>query len=159
MGHQAKGCAAQFTRVDAQQQMVHGRVADYHHFQNIVGQNRRGGTEFADQPVEAVDNTGVHPFGAVLVHHGVANAAHQIFAIRHLGIHTTGRSQQFPGAQVTKMGRHRGRANIDGNPIEIFVIAGLDAHHFGALPDRHRDGATGVGQRALQIAQEQPINP
>ena len=78
---------AEFDRVNAQEKVVHDRVADEDHLVNrarvnlgLVG-NRRG------QRIDRLAHGAGHLDIAAGVHHGIADAAHQIFAKADLRVH------------------------------------------------------------------------
>ena len=83
------------------------------------------------------------------MHHGIADAAHEIFAIGHLRIHPAGRSENGACAQVTQMGSHGGCPHIDGNAIDVILEARLHPNHFLLIPDRGGDTAVAGGHGCL----------
>ena len=87
---QRKGRAAQFHRVDTQQQVVHDGVAHKSGFQNVLGRNTGLRGHVYREFVERGAHRSGHFYLAAGVHHDVGHAAHQVFAKADLRVHHPG---------------------------------------------------------------------
>ena len=121
-GGQRKGRLAQFHRINAQQQVMHDRVADKDDLVDRRGLDARLGGDGSDQRVQRLAHGAGHFHVAARVHHGVADAAHQVFAETDLRVHHPAGGQNGAIAQVAQMRRDGGGAQIDGQPVEPALV-------------------------------------
>jgi len=90
VGRERKGSAAQFHRVNSQQQVMHDRIADQCHLEDVIDGNPGLACDFGCKGVEgAVDRFG-HLLRTTRIHHRVGHAAHQVFTEADLRIHRAG---------------------------------------------------------------------
>ena len=126
-GCQRKGRLAQLNRINAQQQMVHDRVADKDQFIDRLGVHLGLGRDGLDQPVQRRAHGGGHFAVAAGVHHRIRHPRHQILAKADLRVHHPGRCQNRAVAQVAQMRRDGGRTQINRQTQQLpLMIAGPD---------------------------------
>ncbi len=145
---------AQVGRVDAEGQVMHDRIADDHDVQHVFDGDPGRGARLFGQFVESSDDRPVHPFRALGLAHGVADPAHQVFAVAHLRVHRHLRRAQRPGAQITQMGHDRRRADVDRQPVGRLAIAGLGPQDLAVLPDVDRELSPFCAQGRRELRQQ-----
>ena len=164
-GHRVRGCQrergpAEFNRVDAQQQVVHHRVADEDALENVGGGDPGLRGDLADQGVDRLAHRLGHLDRPAGVHQRIRDPAHQVLAEADLRVHQAGRRLDLAAGQVAEMAGDGGRADVEGGAVErALVIARPDLHDprrdappiIGAVViDRDRDLPLAVAQRRLQ---------
>ncbi len=127
--------AAEFGRVDAEEQVVHDRIADEDQIEDVVAIDLRFGADLADQSVDRIAHRLGHRLAAVRVHHHVGDAAHQIFAEADLRVRRAGRGEPPARQQRHQMHGDGGRADVAGNALGLVLQA-----------RPQRDDAPGVAQ-------------
>ncbi len=152
-GGQGKGRSTQVDRINAQQNVVHDRIGDQRDLEDILDPATRFQREICEQAVDRLPDGAGQQLGALGVHHHVGHPAHQVFPVANLGIHHPRRGQHLTGIQVTQVGSHRGRADIDRNAPGLLEESGPDGGDQLLLVDRHGDSAVGARERGLQLFQ------
>ena len=96
--------------------MMHDRVTHEHRLINLILVNPCFRTQGLNQIIQGRSD-GIGHFDVTAgVHHGVTNAAHQIFTEPNLRVHNPARGRDFACAQISQMGRNRGRPQINRQP-------------------------------------------
>ena len=153
-GDQRKWSGAQLTRVEPEDKMVHDRVADNAQLEDITPIHSGLRDQLAEQVVEGASHHVGEPGGAVIVHHHVRDAAHQILAKSDLGIHHATRSENHPGQQIAEMAGNCGRADIEGHPEGEVTEAGPDPDQIPGVTHRHSHRPVSCTQGRLEISQD-----
>ena len=158
VGGQREGRSAQLDRVDAQEQVVHDRVADEHQLQHVGRIGLRLGAQLAQERVHGGADGGGHLRLAARVHHRVGHPRHQILAEADLRVHHPRRGQDLAGRHVAEVRGDRGRADVDRDAEQRIVEAGPAGGDPLALV--HRDGhlPLALAQRLLQAAQRVQVD-
>ncbi|MCY1234163.1 hypothetical protein D9M72_467370 [compost metagenome] len=123
---------AEFRRVDAEEQVVHDRVANEDHVENVVAVDFALGADLADQAVDRLAHRLGHGFPAVRVHHHVGNAAHQVFAEADLRVGGARGADDAAGKQRHQMHGDGGRTDVAGNAIGLVLQTRPQADDEGA---------------------------
>ena len=79
--------AAEFGRIEAENEMMHDRIADQGRFEDFAARDARLARRLADQRVHRLAHRPRQFLVAARVHHDVGDAAHQIFAEPDLRVH------------------------------------------------------------------------
>ena len=153
-GREREGRAAQLGRVDAEQQMVHDRVADEGRVENVAARDARFVRNLADQRVDRVAHGLGHLGLAAGVHHHVGDPAHQVLAEADLRVHAPGGGHDRATRYLGQMAGDGGGADVEGRAIDLLVEAGPDGDDARRLVDRHRRRPFAVPERALQALQD-----
>ena len=88
-----EGRAAEFRRIDAEEQVMHDRVADKYAVENVLRLDSSLSADAFDEAVDGVAHGLRHGFPTIRVHHHVGDAAHNVFTEANLGIGCACRSQ------------------------------------------------------------------
>ena len=83
---QRERCAAEFGRVDGEEQVVHDRIADEHRVEDVVALDIAFGTDLVDEAGDGLAHGDRHALAAVGIHHHIGDTAHQILAEADLRI-------------------------------------------------------------------------
>ena len=114
---------AELRRVEAEQEVVHDRVADERDLEDVVARDAGILRQLGRQLREAA----AHGAGQLLlgagVHHHVRDAAHQILAEPDLRVHLAGRGEHLAGGEVAEVPGDRGRADVEGDAVRGVVEA------------------------------------
>ena len=145
--------AAEFHRIDAEQQMMHDRVADHGRFEDVFVRDARLARDVGREPAQRLAHRRRHQRGAARVHHRIGHAAHQILAEADLRIHDARRGDHIAAAQVAEVRGNRGRAHIDRKSVDELVQAGPHRDDLLGGVHRHRDLPRAGAQRGLQRLQ------
>ena len=150
----------QFHRINAQQQMMHHRIADKHQFINRLRVRLGLHADRLDQGIQCGADGGGHFTVAAGVHHRITDAAHQILAKPDLRVHHARRGQNRPGVQIAQMRRDGGGAKVDGKAEDFpLVIPRPDvqqaiARIVIAFVQGDGDFPCALAQRGLQAAHQ-----
>ena len=88
-GRKGKGCLAQLKGINAEKKVVHNRITDKDSVHNQLLVDLCLGGELYKQTAHTFTHSERHFLGTRGVHHGIAHAAHQIFAKADLRVHHT----------------------------------------------------------------------
>ena len=105
IGRERERRAAQLERADAEQQVMHDRIADERRFEDVLARDARLPRDLRGEIVDRA----AHDVGQLLlaagIHHHPRHAAHQVFAEADLRIHRAGRRHDFAARQVAQDAR------------------------------------------------------
>ena len=156
---QREGRAAEFGRIEPEEEMMHDRIADDRRPRRSRRARRRASP--ASSPISAsiAARTLRGQFGlAAGVHHHVGDAAHQIFAEADLRVHRAGGGDDFAGHEIAQMRGDRGRADVEGDAVGAVAKAGQDgddlaplAQGDGDLASRRRAASSAGPRSTLQV--------
>ena len=135
-----EGRPAQFDGVDAQQQVVHDRVAHEHGLDHILQITAGLRGHFLGELVDCVAHHTGHLHLASRIHHHIGDAAHEVFAKADLRIHDTRRGQHLSGGEVAEVCRNRGGTHIHRKPAERLLEPGKDANDLTQVIHGNGDG-------------------
>ena len=152
-----EGGGAELARIDAQQEVVHDRVADRGQRQQLGPIDACLIGHLVDQRAQRIAHGRGHLGRAAGVHHGVGDAAHQVLAEADLRVHEPARGQHLTAVQVAQMAGDGGRADIDRKAKGTLDEARPDADQACACLDRDRDLPIARAQRRLQALQHGQI--
>ena len=136
---QRKWGTTQFHRINAQQQMMHDRIANQHNLDHIfcsqVGLFSRTG----DQLLQPLNHGFVHFMVTARVHDAIGHPTHQILTKADLRVHRAGRGQHIARYHIAQMCRHSGRAHVDRNPGNTFFQTRPYTHNMVAIAQGDSD--------------------
>ena len=141
---------AELGRVDAEDEVVHDRVADDHRLEDQLAGDAGLGGGLAGEVVEGGADGAGHLPGAAGVQHGVGDPAHQVLAEADLRVHQAGGGQDLAGGEVAEVAGDGGGADVDGEAVDAAVVeAGPDVQdaRLGAV------GVDGAGDLPVALAQ------
>ena len=150
---------AELGRVDAEEQVVHDRIADEDAVENVVAVDVAFLADLADQPVDGLAHRLGHGLAAVRVHHHVGDAAHQIFAEADLRVRRARRGGDAAGQQRHQMHGDGGRADVAGDAVGFVLEARPEADDEGprgihVAVDRGGDAPIALAQDRLHLRDE-----
>ena len=129
---------AELHRVQAEQEVVHDRIADQRDFQNLF----RRGTALLRRLAQQIPHRGAHRGGhlplSAGVHHHVRDPAHQVLAEPDLRVHGAGRRHHLARREVADVGRDRRRTDVHGRAVHPVLQAGPRGDDVAVAV--HRDG-------------------
>ncbi len=144
-------CAAEFHRIDAEQQVMHDGIADQRCLEDVLVRNARISRHVRRQSAQGFAHGCRHQGGAAGIHHRIRDAAHQILAEADLRIHDAGGGDDVAALKIAQMRGNGRRTHIDGETIDEFMQPRPDpddlffgVHRHGDLP---RAGTQGRLQR------------
>ena len=110
--------AAERRGIDPEQEVVHDRIADDRHLEDVrAARSRRcvasSAVSFARQP----RTTFVSSFSEPGLSIDVGDAAHEVLAEADLRVHLAGRGQHLSGEEVAEVARNGRRADVEGDPV------------------------------------------
>ena len=149
--------AAERRRVDAEQEVMHDRVADQRELEDLDALDPGPHRERGDQPVECLADRDGHLAGALGMHHRVRDAAHQVLAEADLRVHHAVAGEDRAVGQVGEVAGDRRRADVDRDAVGRFVEAGPDRDDLVGLVDRDRDAVLPRLERRLEGAHDLEI--
>ena len=126
IGGQRERRAAEFHRIDAEQQVMHDGIADQRRLEDVLVRNARLARHVGREPAQRLAHRRGHQRGAARIHHRIGDAAHQILAEADLRIHDARRGDDLAAAQIAQVRGDRGRADIDRKAVDELVQAGPD---------------------------------
>ena len=157
IGRERERRAAQLQRTDAEQQVVHDRVADERRLEDVLARDARLPRDVRGEIVDRA----AHDVGQLLfaagIHHHPGHAAHQVFAEPDLRIHRPGGRHDLAARQVAKMRGDRRRAHVDRDAVDPLAKARPHGDDLAAAVhgDRHLPAA--LAQRGLQLLQHADV--
>ena len=148
---QREGRAAELDRIEAEEEVVHDRVADHGHLDDAVRAIAASARDVADQPSTRLAHRRGQLAVAAGVHHDVGDPAHQVLAEADLRVHHAGRGQHLAGDEVGEMGGDGGRADVDGEAVDALDAGPATAPTMSRpSADRGGDLPCAGAQRLLQ---------
>ena len=105
---------AQLAERQADEHVVHGRIAHRHGIDQLCGRGADLVTQLAEQPVDAVQQPRVQIPGGCLAGVGVRDTAHDVLAEGRLRIRGGSLGHRLAGFEVDEVGRQFGGADVDG---------------------------------------------
>ena len=117
-GGEREGGHAELGRVDAEDEVVHDRVADDHRLEDQLAGDAGLGGGLAGELVEGGADGLRHLPGAAGVQHGVADPAHQVLAEADLRVHQAGGGLDLAGGEVAEVAGDGGGADVDGEAVD-----------------------------------------
>ena len=151
VGREGERRGAERRRIDAEHEVVHDRVADQHDVDDAIARAGRG-----DELIEHVAQTGADRgrelVGALLVHHHVRDAAHQILAEADLRVHDPGRRDDLTGREIAEVPGDGRRADIDRHAVRGVDEAGPHRVHPVAAVHGDGDGARAAASAGCNAA-------
>ena len=157
VGRQGERRGTQRRRVDAEQEVMHDRVADDRELEDLGPLDAGPVAERREQAVERLADRVGQLHLAALVHHHVAHAAHEVLAEADLRVHHPGAREDGAVGQVDEVAGDRRRAHVDGHPERPVVEAGPDRDDVAAAVDRDRDPVRAGGQGGLEPADDRQV--
>ena len=159
--HERERLHSELGGIDAEHQMVHGRVADQGRLDDVLAVDSRlrrdGGGELPDRAL----HRGGERRRLALVLLKVGDAAHQVFAEPDLRVHHAAARDHLARFEVAQMPRDGSGADVDREPVHVLLEPGPHRNEVAAFV--YRDGALPVaavrfagphcGGQALEKAQ------
>ena len=141
---------AELGRIEAENEVMHDRVADDRHFEDLAARNAGLARGLADQPVHRLAHRPRQLPVAARVHHHVGDAAHEVFAESDLRVHRPDGGDDLAAHKIGQVGGDRGRADVDRDAVGALGEAGHDRNDVAALAQRGGDFPSPGAQRFLQ---------
>ncbi len=154
VGRQRERRAAERRRVDAEDEVMHDRVADDRQLEDLRPLDPGPHRERGDQPVQRLAHGRGHLAGTLGMHHRVGDPAHQVLAEADLRVHHAVAREDRAVGEVGEMAGDGGRADVDGDAVGLVVEARPDADHLTALVDRDGDPVLAGLERGLERADD-----
>ncbi len=145
--------AAELGRIEAEQEVVHDRVADDRHLEDGVALHSCGLRELGGQLREAAADDARQLLSGAGVEHDVGDAAHQVLAEADLRVHLTGGREHVSAPEVAQVTRHRRRADVEGDAVRVLVEPGPDCRDRASVVNRDRDAPAARAKRRLEIVE------
>ena len=162
-GRKREGCLTKLGRVDAEEEVVHDRVADEDGLENVIPRHARVGADPRDQRADGLPHGLRQRLAPVGVHHHVRDAAHQILAEADLRVGGAGRGERPAREQRDEVGRDGRRADIDGDAEGEVVKARPkrrdDGRACAVVVDGCRHLPFALAQDRLESRQEMGVEP
>ena len=150
---------AQRRRVDAQDQVVHDRVADEGQFQDLRALDAGLVRERREEPIERFADRLGQLHVATLMHHHVADPAHQVLAEADLRVHDPGARQDGAVGQVREVARDRRGTDVNGHPEGPVVETRPDRDDVATAVDGDGDPVRTLLERRLERADDCEVCP
>jgi hypothetical protein len=135
VGGEREGRAAELRRIDAQQQVMHDRVADEGGVEDLLFCNPCFFGHLLGEVVDGLAHHLGHLFLAAGVHHHVADPAHEVFTEADLRVHDARGGHHLAGREIAEVGRDGGRPDVDREPVGLVDEAGPGIGQGGAAMD------------------------
>ena len=132
-------------RVEAEQEVVHDRIADEDQLEDLVA---CGATLLAEPADEFVERRADCPGQLDLpsgVHHHVGDPAHEVLAEPDLGVHGPGGGECRAGRQVEQVAGQGGGTDVDGDAERPVAEPRPDGHDLADVAYGHGCKARSVG--------------
>ena len=127
--------AAERRRVDAEEEVVHDRVADDRELEDLHPLDAGAHRERRDQPVQCLADGHGHLGRSLGMHHRVGDPAHQVLAEADLRVHDAVAGEDGAVGQVRQVAGDRRRADVDRHAVGRLVEAGPDGDDLAAAMD------------------------
>ena len=156
-GGEGEGRLAELGRVDAEQEVVHDRVADDHRLEDQRAVDPGLGRRLPGEIVERGADGPRHLGGAARVQHRVGDAGHQVLAEADLRVHQAGRGEDLAGLEVAEVAGDGGRADVDGEAVDRALVEARpdveDARLGAVAVDGDGDAPAALAERGLEHLQ------
>ena len=150
VARECEGSAAELDRIDAEEEVLHDRVADEARLEDVASLDarlaRRLGREIVDGAAHCGRELGLAP----RMHHDVGDPAHQVLAEADLRVHHADRRDHLPARELAQVRRDCGRAHVDGDTIGLVAEAGPDRDELALVVDRDGHLPAALAQALLQ---------
>ena len=154
---QREGGAAQLGRIDAEQQVVHDRIADEGRVEDVAARDAGVCRRLADQRVHRA----AHGLGqlrlAARVHHHVGDPAHQVLAEADLRVHASGGGGDLAARERGQVAGDGGGADIEGRAVGPVVEARPERDDALAPVHGDRGRPFALAERALEALQDMEV--
>ena len=141
---------AQLHRIQAEQEVVHDRIADHRDVEDLL----RRRAALLRRLAEQVPHRGAHRGGHLPlptgIHHHVRDPAHEVLAESDLRVHRAGRRDHLARREVADMCRDRGRADVDRRAVHPVLQAGPYRDDVAGAVDGDGDPPIAGSQRRLE---------
>ncbi len=154
VGGQREGRRAKRHGVEAEQQVVHDRVADDRQLDDVAGGHACPGRQRGHQLADRGAHGAGHGGRPVRVQHGVRDAAHEVLAEADLRIHHALGREHGAIRQVDEVAGEGRRADVEGDAQGVLVEAGPDGRDDARLVDRDGHAVRARLQRGRQGADD-----
>ena len=144
-------------RVEAENEMMHDRIADQGHFQNFVAFDAGLARSLADQRVHRLAHRARQLLVAARVHHHVRHAAHEILAEADLRVHRPDCRDDLAAHEIGEVRGDGGRAHVDGDAEGALGEARHDGDDVAAFAQCDGDLPLSRAQRLLQTGERRKI--
>ena len=148
----ANGAEPERHRVDAEQEVVHDRVAHDRELEDLLDLDAGPRREPGDEARDRVANGAGHRLRAALVHHRVRDAAHEVLAEPDLRVHHAVGGEDLAVGEIREVPGDRRRPDVDRDAERPIVQARPDAGDGPAVVDRDRDAVAARLERRLEGA-------
>ena len=149
-----KGCPAELRRVETEQDVMHGRVADEAGLGDLSRIYPRLGRGLGREPPDRLPHHRGRDLGLIGMVLDERNSTDQVLAEADLRVHCSGRGDDLAGRQVAKMGGNGSGSDIDGEPVLTVAETGPNGNDSAALADRDGDLVRALGQGPRQPPQD-----
>ena len=154
-----EGRLAEFGGVDAEEQVVHYRIADDHRVQHVAGIDAALRADLAGELRDGVPHRAGHLLAALGIHHDVGDAAHQILAEADLRVLHARRGDDAPRQERDEVHGDGGRADVAGDAVGLVVQARPERDDVGprgleVAVDGGGDAPVALAQDALDLRDE-----
>ena len=146
--------ATERRRIDAEQEVVHDRVADDRELEDLDALDAGTHRQRGDQAVERLAHRDGHLAGALGMHHRVRDAAHQVLAEADLRVHDAVAGEDRAVGQVGQVAGDRRRADVDRDAVRRLVEARPDRDDLTAVVDRDGHAVLPGLERGLEGADD-----
>ena len=138
-------------RIDAQEQVVHDRVADDRDLEDLVDREAGSFRQAGDERGQRGPNGFRHLPRTVLVEHRVGHPAHEVLAKADLGIHHPVGREDSTVPQVREVTGDRRRSDVNGNAERSLVETRPDRREVAAVVDGDGDRSIAGIERRLEL--------
>ncbi len=136
---------------------MHDRVADDRQLEDRVALDAGPHRELGEQPVERPAHRECHLGRPAVVHHRVADPAHQVLAEPDLRVHHAGAREDRAVAEVREVAGDRRRADVDRDPVGPLVETWPDPRDRPPAVDGDRDGVLPGLEGGLERADHRQV--
>src|SRR5208337_1006351 len=135
-----KGRNAHIFRIDAEENVMHGRIADKGHLADVIYRESGLKRRLLSYGVQTLDYCVLKVLQPCLfIKHTVRNSGHNVFSITDLGVHHGFGDKNIAGIEISKISGYSGRSDINGESYIVRDPSRLDPDYFSIVPDSDRD--------------------
>lgn len=147
-----EGRLAELCRIDAEEEVMHDRVADKDGVEDGIGFHLALAAGLGDEVVDGAANGLRHGLAAFRLHHDIGDAAHQILAEADLRVLGADGGRHTPRKQGDEVHRDGGGTDVAGDAVGLVLQS---------RPERDDGGARGIeiavdggGDAPIALAQD-----